>query len=111
MRKTILCASVAALAFSVTPSAQAHHVSANAAANQAGPIVTTSPLVLKQGQIALGARAEIFDFDKFSNDFLLDVAEDGIEEVHNTSSITVASIGAAYGVTDKLQLNLSLIHI
>jgi len=84
--------------------AHAHVTSANGA-SASGPIVTDSAQTLAKGQTTISISYQRFDLDSFSDDFLEDVALAGFEEVHNTDSIQIPSLGLAYGLTNRLEIS------
>lgn len=82
------------------------HVTSVNGASTSGPILTQSAQTFAKGQFATSLSYQRFDLDSFSDDFLEDVALDGFEEVHNTDTIQIPSIGLSYGLTDRLEISV-----
>lgn len=87
------------------PNAAFAHVTSVNGVTTSGPIITDAPQTLAAGKIAASVSYQRFDLDAFSDEELEGFALDGFEEVHNTDSIQIPSLGLSYGVTDRFQLS------
>ena len=84
------------------------HVTSASGGGSSGPVFTDSAQTLAQGKTAISLTYQRFDLDSFSDEFLEGVALDGFEEVHNTDVIQIPSLGFAYGLTDRLELQVNI---
>lgn len=97
------------IASSVALVAPAHaHVASVNAGKTSGPVLTESAQTLEQGKSAIGLTYQHVDLDGFSGQELIDIAEAGFEEVHNTDAIQISSFHVSHGVTDRLELSVLL---
>jgi hypothetical protein len=84
--------------------AMADHPTVGFSANTAGPVTTISAATLPSGKSAIDIRMEYITFDPFSDSELAGFAEKEMH-LHSVDSLTSASTGLAYGVTDDLTLS------
>lgn len=109
MTKLSLRLTAALLTLTALPAGQAFaHVTSANGGGSTGPVFTDSPQTLAKGKAAASVTYQRFDLDSFSDEFLEDVALDGFEEVHNTDAIQIPSLGLAYGLTDRLEIQVNL---
>ena len=69
----------------------------------AGPVITIPATPMTAGEWAVGARSEIIEFDRFSDQQLADFAAAGLE-AHSVDQVRAHSVSLGYGVTENLSL-------
>jgi hypothetical protein len=76
-----------------------------------GPITTIAAIPMADGMWSSGIRTEIIENDAFSDQQLINYADQGIEGVHSVDRIISTSLSVGYGVTDNLTLSARLPYI
>jgi hypothetical protein len=76
-----------------------------------GPIITIAAPTMPVDTWGVGIRSEIIENDAFSDQQLIDYADQGIEGVHSVDRIINTSLSVGYGVTDDLTLSVRLPYI
>ena len=90
----------------------ADHGSLGFGIGTASPIITQGGITLPVGMWAGGVTTQFINFDSVSNEQLLSVKENAVDEahgdVHTQNTFLQPSVFAAYGVTDDLMLGLRI---
>ncbi len=98
---------------SVTVSAD--HGSLGFGIGTASPIITQTGVTLPTGMWAGGIITQFSEFDSASDQKLLSVRNNAIDEahgdVHSVNTLLIPSVFAAYGVTDDLTLGLRIPYV
>ena len=101
------------LAFSIlliSSNAWSHHPSSGVGLGDAGPVRTVSASTQMQGRWTFTLQGEFIDLDAFSDSELKNFAEDG-HDVHSMNSVFHGTLGAGYGVNDRLTISLKIPYI
>src|SRR5215210_6775219 len=107
-QKLGFCAGLISLALTVP--AMAHHPCGTSNASEAGPIYTIPATTLEQGRVAAFV---VYEFIRLGNldNFTLATAAGQHQHVHSIGTISSASIGAAFGITDDLMVSVRLPYV
>ncbi|MBI5665504.1 MAG: transporter [Nitrospirae bacterium] len=93
--------------FILSSNAAAHHPTGGAGLGKTGPVRTISASPLQRGVLALALQTEFIDLDAFSDDELMEIAEDG-SDVHSVDSIHHSIFSMGHGLTDDLSVSLKI---
>ncbi|MCI0605578.1 hypothetical protein L0156_21545 [bacterium] len=94
----------------VSRAAVADHPSAGFGADSTGPIVTVGAITLNKGQWSFSSRLEYLDLQTFTDDQLIEFAEQD-QHIHSTSSVVTTFLNVAYGITDDLSLSFRVPYV
>ena len=93
----------------------ADHGSLGFGIGTASPIITQGGITLPVGMWAGGITTQFINFDSVSDEQLLSVKNNAVDEahgdVHSTNTFLQPSVFAAYGVTDDLTLGLRIPYV
>lgn len=76
-----------------------------------GPITTIAATPMPSGTWSAGIRTEVIENDEFSDQQLINYADQGIEGIHSVDRIISSSLSVAYGINDDLTLSARLPYI
>lgn len=97
--------------FCITVPALADHPTVAFGNEASGPINTIAATTMPAGMWSAGIRTEVIENDEFSDQKLIDYADQGIEGVHSVDRIISTSLSVAYGINDNLTLSARLPYI
>ncbi|MCI0605318.1 hypothetical protein L0156_20230 [bacterium] len=94
----------------ISRAAVADHPSAGFGADSTGPIITVSATTLAEGEWSFSSRLEYLNLKTFTDEELIEFAEED-QHVHSTSSVLTPFFNGAYGVTDNFSLSFRIPYV